>query len=161
MDNYLKYILYLIAIIAVVWVNRKLLTDPQLRKWLMGSFEEANTHKASGKSLSAFIFCVVIALATLISIHYSKDHIIPEFIFWGVLGLITSLYGIKEVGRMVSGKQGNVNGNGTTADPQTQKALDTPKLIELLKAKHIESKSELSFEDWLKEQISIEPEPSV
>jgi hypothetical protein len=160
MEGYLKYILYLIAILGVILSMRRALNDEKFRRWLMGSFEEAGSqHKASGKSLSAFMFCAVITLSALISIHYSENHIIPEFIFWGIISLICGLYGIKEVGRVMTKESNGSAGVGITQPVQqvqpAQLAIpDIAMLIEMLKTKHKESGSASSFEDWVKEQVN-------
>ena len=147
---YIKYILYAMSIAGFLWVNKIFITDPVLRKWLLQSFESDNG-RASGKSLSAFACTSALILGWFISIHYSKDHIAPEYYFWGILSLVGGLYGIKEVGKAMTknGSNGNGNGNahGSEPSPAPQKSDDKD-----LKKKWEESGSELTFEDWVKTQ---------
>lgn len=113
LQPYLKYVIYLILGIGFLYTNRIFIADPDLRRWLMQSFEEPTTGKASGKSLSAFVCTFGLMIGWLIAIHYGENHIAPEYYFWGILGLITSLYGIREVGKVMNTKYtGNGNGNG-------------------------------------------------
>lgn len=142
----MKYILYAISILGFLWVNKIFITDPELRKWLLQSFEDNG--KASGKSLSAFACTSAIVIGWFISIHYSEHHIAPEYYFWGLLSLVGGLYGIKEVGKVMT--KTPVNGNGSNGNGQP--ADDTKILMESLKKKHQESGSELSFEEWMKTQ---------
>lgn len=107
-----KYILYLILILGFLWTNRIFVQNLELRRWLMQSFEDDTTGRASGKSLSAFICTTGLLVGWFISIHYGEDHVAPEYYFWGLLGLITSLYGIKEVGKVLNTKYTTgANGN--------------------------------------------------
>ena len=121
---YLKYILYLILILGFLWTNRIFIQDPILRRWIQ-SFVEENGQPSSKKA-SAIICTVGLILGWLIGIHYSENHIAPEYYFWGILGLITSLHGIKEVGKVMTtkytGSNGNGNGNGHTAEVSEEEA---------------------------------------
>lgn len=100
----IKLIGYAVFIAGILWINRVFITDTDLRKWLLKSFEE-DTGKTSGRSLSAFLCTVSLVTGWFISIYYSKDHTAPEYYFWGLLSLIGGLYGIKEVGRIVKTRQ--------------------------------------------------------
>lgn len=140
LQPYFKYILYLISILGFLWVNRIFITDPALRKWLMVSFEDENG-RTSSKNLSAFACTLSIIVGWFISIHYSQNHIAPEYYFWGLLSLICGLYGIKEIGRVSTAKY--TYGNGGSGDVANQD--DAIK-------KWKESGSQLSFSEWSAQQ---------
>ena len=111
---YFKYILFLIWIVGFIWVNRVFINDPLLRKWLIASLEEKAGTGASGKSLTAFLFAQIIALASLVSIVYAPDHIMPEFIFISLLTFIASVYGIKLAGKFVDSKNSDTSSSTST-----------------------------------------------
>lgn len=156
---YLKYILYLILIIGFLIINKIFVTNPELRKWIMQSFEENG--RCSGKSLSAFLCTTAVMIGWFIAIHYGDRHTAPEYYFWGIIGLITSLYGIREVGKVMTTKytsngNGSGNGNGNGSNGHSNGGSDTPILMDSLKKKWKESGSELSFEEWIKTQNTIQ-----
>lgn len=149
---YIKYILYLITIIGFLWINKIFIKDPELRKWLMQSFEDDATKRASGRSLSAFACTSALLMGWGIAIHYGENHTAPEYFFWGLLSLIGGLYGIKEVGKVMTTKytgangNGNGNGHGNGAEPAPQPKLEDASL----KKKWEEAETDLSFEEWVK-----------
>lgn len=147
---YIKYILYLISIAGFLWVNKIFITNPELRKWLMQSFEDENG-RTSGKAFSGFTCTTAVVVGWFIAVHYGKDHTAPEYYFWGMIGLVTSLYGIKEVGKVMTTKYTGTNGNGnghSNGEPAPQPKLDDA----ALKKKWEEAETDLSFEDWVKTQ---------
>lgn len=142
---YLKYILYLILISGFLYINKIFVTDLKLRSWIMQSMEENG--RASGKSLSAFICTFGVMTGWFIAIHYGDKHTAPEYYFWGIVGLITSLYGIREVGKVMTTKySANSNGNGISNPNGNEQGS------EYLQKKWKESGSALSFEEWSKTQ---------
>jgi protein-S-isoprenylcysteine O-methyltransferase Ste14 len=68
--------------------------DVQFRKWLMASWEEENG-RASGKSLTAFVMSALLLYVVIAAVNSSENKLIPEWMFWGIIILISSLYGIK------------------------------------------------------------------
>lgn len=152
---FLKYILYAISILGFLWVNKIFITNPELRKWLMQSFEDENG-RTSGKAFSAFTCTSAVVIGYFIAVHYGENHTAPEYYFWGMIGLVTSLYGIKEVGKVMttysankySNGNGNGNGHGNGAEPAPQPKLDDASL----KKKWEEAETDLSFEEWVKTQ---------
>lgn len=100
---YMKYILFLFTIIGFLWVNRIFVTNPALRPLLIESFQD-ESKRVSGKSLSAFACVASLLLAFFITILYDKNHQPPEYMVWVLAGLITSFYGIKEVGKVMGAK---------------------------------------------------------
>lgn len=111
---YLKYILFLMWIIGFIWVNRIFIKDPKLRAWLLNSLEEKEG-RASGKSLTAFMFAQIVALASLVSIVYAKDHLIPEYVLYSLLMFMASVYGIKLAGKFADKNQTSSSTTSTTS----------------------------------------------
>lgn len=146
MMEYGKYLVYAVAIFCYFKTMMVFVKDEKLRTWLMGSFEEANTNKASGKALSAFVLIHCVAVGWFIAIHYSEKHIPLEYMFWGILGLITSLYGIKEIGRTLTNKS---NGNGKL-DVQPKEAVQLSEEDKALMQEWKDADTELTFEEYKK-----------
>jgi len=115
---YLKHTTLLIVLIFAfvlgIIVIRKAFKDDKFRAWLMASLSVDNnvTKGSSGKSLSGFLFCLIIALASLVSFIWTPTHLMPEYMYISLLSFIAALYSIKLVG----GRFGNANGNGSGND---------------------------------------------
>jgi hypothetical protein len=62
--------------------------------WILQSFEE-NYGKTSGKALTAFASMALISLSVVVALVYSENHILPEFMWWGIISLIGGLFGLK------------------------------------------------------------------
>lgn len=162
LEPYFKF-LYLVAIIGVLYVNKIFLTDPDLRQWILQSFEDDNG-RASGKALSAFACTFAIVTGWFIAMHYGDHHLAPEYYFIGLLSYAGGLYGIKELGRVMNTKytapyNGKPNTGEVCDEPSDMNAED---LLSALKTKYTESKSTMSFEEWLKAldapEVNTEPE---
>lgn len=117
----LKFLLYFTGIIGFLLVNRIFVTDPTLRKWLMQSFEGENG-RASGKSISAFALVMCVVIGWFIAIHFGEKHLAPEYYYYGIIGLVISLFGVKAVTSIVGGKyslasngDGSIMATGNTA----------------------------------------------
>lgn len=76
--------------------------------WLRASGEET-PGRASGKALTGFSLALVIIFACIIAIKYSPNHILPSEMFWGVCGLITSLFAVKSINRYIDKKNPTEN----------------------------------------------------
>ncbi len=144
----LHFIPYALAIIALIIIVIHIMRDSRLVKFFMESASD-ETGRASGKSLTAFAFSFCLVVGWFVSIDSSPDHTAPEYYFWGLVSLICSLYGIKEVGRVVSIKSAAAVQDAACFEPETAEQL-----IEKLKTRYTESKSEKSFEEWIGDQAS-------
>lgn len=102
---YLRWIMLATYAGMFLYINRMFMTDPVLRKWLMASLEET-PNRASGKSLTAFVFAKLVAFATMVAIVYSPAHLLPEYFLISLLTFIGSVYGIKLAGKYFSGDKG-------------------------------------------------------
>ena len=91
---YLRWLILAMYGAMFLYINRIFINDPILRKWIMASFEE-NEGKASGKSITSFIFAKLIAFATVVAIIYSPNHLLPEYFLISLLTFVGGLYGIK------------------------------------------------------------------
>ena len=103
---YLKYIIILVYGGQLVFFGRVFLKDNKLRTWIMASFEETNG-RASGKSLTAFLFSQILAFSAIMAILYSPNHILPEYFLVAILTFVGSLYGIKVASKYFSGNVDN------------------------------------------------------
>ncbi len=100
---YLKWGLLGLYALMVLYVNRIVVKDPILRRWVLNSFnDEHNPNSASGKILTAFVFAQIIAFATVVAIIYSPSHLIPEYFLISILSFIAALYGIKMASKYLS-----------------------------------------------------------
>lgn len=111
---YLRWIVLVMYGLMFLYINRIFIKDPILRKWLMASFEERDG-KASGKSITAFIFAKLIAFATLVAIIYAPNHLLPEYFLTGLLLFIGGLYGVKVASKYYDNKStGSSSSTSTT-----------------------------------------------
>lgn len=101
---YLRWVMLATYAGMFLYINRMFMTDPLLRRWLMASLEET-PNRASGKSLTAFVFAKLIAFATMTAIVYSPQHLLPEYFLISLLTFIASVYGIKLAGKYFSGNE--------------------------------------------------------
>lgn len=116
---YLRWSILAVYGLLFLYVNRLFLKDPILRAWILQSFQEGG--KASGKSLSGFIFVKLIAFATLCAIVYSPNHILPEFFLISLLTFVASLYGIK----FATQRYGRVGDSSTTTETSSSSETTT------------------------------------
>lgn len=86
-------IVLLVYLISVWIVSRYVFRDKELRTWFIGSFSENG--RASGKSLTAFVFAKILAFATIVAIIYAPSHLLPEYYFISILTFVGGLYGIR------------------------------------------------------------------
>lgn len=100
---YLRWGAIIIYALMFLYVNRIFVKDPILRKWLMASFEERDG-KASGKSITSFVFAKLIAFATIIAIIYAPNHLLPEYFLISLLTFVGGLYGVKVASKYYDGK---------------------------------------------------------
>ncbi len=152
---YMKYIVALIFIAGFLWVNKIVITNQELRPLFIQSFQD-ESGRISGKSISAFVCVASVLFAWFVAILYSKDHIAPEYFFWGVLGLITSLYGIKEVGKVMGAKFSSPFASNTTNNADTITVTQTANNNSISYEDPIlkewkDSGSELLYSDWYKQ----------
>jgi hypothetical protein len=91
---YLRWFILIMYGAMFLYVNRMFINDPVLRKWIMASFEE-HDGKASGKSITSFVFAKLIAFATIVAIIYAPNHLLPEYFLISLLTFVGGLYGIK------------------------------------------------------------------
>jgi len=95
---------FLLSVFVMVSVTGYLfIKDANFRKWLMASWEEKEG-RASGKSLTAFVMSALLAFVVIVAIKYSEKHLIPEWMFWGLIAFVGGLYGIKVVSKYTSGE---------------------------------------------------------
>lgn len=89
------------SLLMMVIVTYLFITDVKFRNWLMASWEE-KIGRASGKSLTAFSMSGLICAVVVVAVKYSEKHIIPEWMFFGLLAFVGGLYGIKVASKYVS-----------------------------------------------------------
>ena len=162
---YLKYILYLIAIIGFLWVNKIFVTDPVLRAWLMASFEETvdGKNKTSGKAFSAFAVTCALVIGWFIAIHYGAKHLAPEYYFFGMLSYAGGMYGMKEVGKVMTTKYtAPFNGNPTAPAGEPAIVVPSPTVVNVnisyddaVLTEWKVSGTELVFSEWYKANKEI------
>lgn len=99
-----------------LYINKIIIKDPILRKWILSSFEESSG-KASGKSITAFVFAKLIAFSTLVAIIYAPDHLLPEYFLISMLTFIASLYGIKMASKYFNGSSDTTQTDNTNNAP--------------------------------------------
>ncbi len=146
---YLRWLMLIIYSLMFLYINRMFLKDPALRKWLMASLEEKDG-RASGKSLSGFIFSKLIAFATLTAIIYSPNHILPEFFLISLLTYIASLYGIKMATK-------SKYFNGTTDDTVSSTTTSTQSTsTEIVKEKKEATKEEKDKSEKKEDDIGVD-----
>jgi len=124
---YMRWTMFIGYCGLFLYINRMFVKDPNLRKWLMASFEEKDG-RASGKSLSGFVFSQLIAFATLVAIVYTPDHLLPEYYLISLLTYIASLYGIKMVtkSKYFNGTNDGDSSSQTTASKTNTTTTTTP-----------------------------------
>lgn len=123
---YLRWGAIIIYALMFLYVNRIFVKDPILRKWLMASFEERDG-KASGKSITSFVFAKLIAFATIIAIIYAPNHLLPEYFLISLLTFVGGLYGVKVASKYYDGKnnttttfaENNTSNNSSTSNLDT------------------------------------------
>jgi cadmium resistance protein CadD (predicted permease) len=83
-------------------------------KWFLRSFEE-NNGKTSGKSLTAFSSMGLVIISVIVALIFAENHVLPEFMFYGLIGTILTLLGVKtffttkvEVGNKKDEKNENI-----------------------------------------------------
>jgi hypothetical protein len=91
---YLRWIMLAMYGAMFLYVNRLFINDPVLRKWILASFEE-HEGRASGKSITSFVFAKLIAFSTVVAIVYAPNHLLPEYFLISLLTFVGGLYGIK------------------------------------------------------------------
>ena len=123
---YLRWLILISYGLMFLYVNRIFIKDPVLRKWIMSSFEENN--KASGKSITSFVFAKLTAFATLTAIVYSPNHILPEFFLISLLTFIASLYGIKMASKYFNGSD-NTQTQTTTVQPTVKPDVPVQEVV--------------------------------
>lgn len=115
---YLKWVALVVYALMFLYVNRIFVKDPILRKWLMASLEERDG-KASGKSITSFVFAKLIAISTVAAIIYSPAHLLPEYFLISLLTFVGGLYGVKVASKYYDGK------NNTTSNMSTDTTTTT------------------------------------
>jgi hypothetical protein len=121
---YLRWAAIVIYALMFLYVNRIFVKDPILRAWLMQSLQETKNGGASGKSLSGFLLVQVIVFSSIVAIIYSPYHVLPEFMFIGILTFVGSLYGIKVASKYYDGKN-NTTTTFTESNTNTSSTSST------------------------------------
>lgn len=157
---YMKYILFLILIIGFLWVNKIFVTNETLRPLLIQSFEDENG-RISGKSISAFVCVIAVIMGWFIAILYSPTHEAPEYYFWGILGLISALYGIKEIGRVATSKPSSLLDAGNSSTVAQIQNIDQGSIVvvydDSLLLEWKNTGTTQKYSDWYKDKIKTEP----
>lgn len=113
--QWFKYISFTLvgaaALLSVWYVFKK----DHILNWLISSFQDAQGRPDS-KKISAFLCVLAFIGGFFIIIYYDKDHNPPEFYVYTLAALIASFYGIREVGRYITTKNGNGTTNGDTTN---------------------------------------------
>lgn len=125
---YLRWLAIIIYALMFLYVNRIFIKDPILRSWLMQSLQETKNGGASGKSLSGFVLVQVIVFSAIVAIIYSPYHVLPEFMFIGILTFVGSLYSIKVASKYYDGKNNTTTTfteNNTTSSNSSTNNSDT------------------------------------
>jgi hypothetical protein len=172
---YFKYVEYLVAIVGGLIVNKIFVTDPKLRAWLMTAIEES-PGRVSIKLILGALMGFAVTVGFFIAVHFSINHAAPDYYLYAICGLITSLFGIREIGKVMSTKYSapfnnqsnttmtttdNSNANGSTTSSTItsvisaiEKEVSPSNADDDLKKKWKDSGSTLSFEDWKTQQQS-------
>ncbi len=138
-NPYLKWIMISIYAAMFLFINKVFIKDSKMKAWLLTSLEET-PNRASGKSLTAFVFSQLIALATLAAIIYSPQHLLPEYFLISLLMFIASVYGIKLAGKYFNG--GNDNSTTTeTSQSSTTQIITSPSTKDVNKEKKVEDEN--------------------
>lgn len=101
-----------------LYINKVIVKDPAMRKWILSSFEESSG-KASGKSITAFVFSKLIAFSTLVAIIYSPNHLLPEYFLVSLLTFVGGLYGIKLASKYFNGTDTSIQTTASTVNTTT------------------------------------------
>lgn len=117
---YLRWIMLAMYAGMFLYINRIFIKDPVLRKWIMASFEERDG-KASGKSITAFVFAKLIAFATLVAIVYAPDHLLPEYFLISLLAFIGGMYGVKVASKYYDNKVTGTTTSTTSVNQELPK----------------------------------------
>lgn len=88
-------------------VNYYFISKPELRVWWLRSFEE-ESGKPSGKALSVYALINFLIFALLLAVIEAKNHILPKYMFEGLLMLIGSLY-VTKAAPSIFGKKKDQN----------------------------------------------------
>ena len=95
-----SYVLFTVIVILYLLKNQK------YADFFIKTFLEKD--KPSGKAISAFIFVHLIVISTLSAIIFTTTHLVPEYMFYTISGLILSLYAVKAV-TTLTGKKDSVD----------------------------------------------------
>lgn len=147
---YLKYILYLIAIIGFLRVNKIFLYDPKMRAWLMVGFEDEHG-RTNTKLIAAFTTIMCILLGWFISIHFSPNHTPPEWYFIGLISLISTLYAIKETGKVMTAKYNPTPTQTASSSPSPEISID---YSDALLSEWKSATTDLVYSEWYKQKNS-------
>lgn len=120
---YLKWIAIATYGVIFLYINRMFIKDPVLRKWLMASLEERDG-KASGKSITSFVFAKLIAISTITAIIYAPNHLLPEYFLISLLTFVGGLYGVKVASKYYDGKN-NTTTTFTESNTNTSSTSST------------------------------------
>lgn len=161
---YMKYILFLIFIIGFIWANKIFIENETLRPLLIQSFED-ETGRISGKSISAFVCVIAVIMGWFIAILSSPKHEAPEYYFWGILGLISALYGIKEIGRVATSKPSSLLDSGISSTTTTTQTLtqesNTVLYDDALLLEWKNTGTTQKYSDWYKNKTQTQSEPAI
>lgn len=119
-------IILLVYLISIWIVSRYVFKDKELKVWFLASFSENG--KASGKSLTAFIFAKILAFATIVAVIYSPSHLLPEYYFISILTFVGGLYGIRMASKYFGANESSPKTeNNTTPDKSNEAPIDEKK----------------------------------
>jgi hypothetical protein len=113
---YIGILLFAYVIILIVF-HFKIKKDPELKAFFLDSLRENG--KPSGKSLTGLYFVQIIGFATIVSIIYAPQHLIPEYILISILAFVGGLYGMKVASKYVNTGVDSVSQQSTTTTTTT------------------------------------------
>ncbi len=120
----IKYIPFILIGLGFIWTLRVIFKRDHLLQYILESFLGDNG-KPDGKKISAFLFVATLIMGFFIATYYAEKHQPPEFYVYTIAMLVTSFYGIREVGRYIQTKfSGSVDAatNGAVNNPVQEDA---------------------------------------
>lgn len=108
---WLKYVPFILVGIAFIYATYKIIMTDTLLDFVKKSLC-GEDGKPSGRSIAGFVCINSLVVGFFVSMYYAKDHCAPEWYVWCLAALVSSFYGLKEIGKFAKG-------SGTTAEVLT------------------------------------------
>ena len=99
---WLKYVPFILIGFAFIYAVYKIITTDSLLNFVKKSLC-GEDGKPSGRSIAGFACINSLIVGFFVSIYYAKDHCAPEWYVWCLAALVSSFYGLKELGKFAKG----------------------------------------------------------